>query len=169
MISATELFMMTPANLGRNAVIIDDAGHYEGLGAAEFLINQGLAVTFVTPKREIAPLIWPTLMLDPFLQRMQGKPFRYMDRTRGIAIEEGRVIVGPAYLQGTLQDATVLDADTVVLVSGNRQIRDVFDGLRGRINNLHIVGDASSPRYLQAAIREGHLAGAAVYSIWRKR
>ncbi|MEJ7935366.1 FAD-dependent oxidoreductase [Sphingobium sp. AN558] len=161
-ISATELLLMTPANLGRTAVIIDDVGHYEGLGCAEFLINQGLDVTFVTPKRELAPHIWPTLMLDPFLQRMQGKPFRYMDRTRGIAIEEGQVVVGPAHLQGTLADSTVLAADTVVLVSNNRQIRDVFDGLRDRVADLHIVGDANSPRYLQNAIREGHLAGAAV-------
>ncbi|MEJ7926111.1 FAD-dependent oxidoreductase [Sphingobium sp. AN641] len=161
-ISSTELFLMTPADLGQSAVIIDDVGHYEGLGSAEFLINQGLSVTYVTPKREIAPHIWPTLMLDPFLQRMQGKPFRYMDRTRGIAIEDGQVVVGPAHLQGTLQDSTILPADSVVLVSGNRQIRDVFDGLRDRMPEIRIVGDASSPRFVQTAIREGHVAGAAV-------
>ncbi|WP_340265892.1 oxidoreductase [Sphingobium mellinum] len=161
-ISSTELFMMTPAQLGQKAVVIDDVGHYEGLGSAEFLVNQGLEVVYVTPKREIAPLVWPTLMLDPFLQRMQGKAFRYMIRTRGIAIEEGRVVVGPAHLQATLQDSTVLEADTVILVSSNRQNRDVYDGLLDRIPHLHLVGDASSPRYLQTAIREGHLAGAVV-------
>ncbi len=161
-ISSTDLFMMTPASLGRTAVVIDDVGHHEALGSAEFLINQGLEVTLVTPKRELSPHVWPTLMLDPFLQRMQGKPFRYMDRTRGIAIEEGRVVVGPAHLQATLQDSTVLEADTVVLVSSNRQIRDVFDGLRDRVADLHLVGDAGSPRYLQTAIREGFLAGATV-------
>ncbi|MBB4640648.1 oxidoreductase [Rhizorhapis suberifaciens] len=161
-ISSTELFMMTPANLGRTAVVIDDVGHYEGLGSAEFLVSQGLEVTYVTPKREIAPHVWATLMLEPFLQRMQGKPFRFMIRTRGIAIEEGRVIVGPAHLQATLQDSTELAADTVILVSSNRQNRDIYDGLLGRIAHLHLVGDASSPRYLQTAIREGYLAGATV-------
>lgn len=161
-ISSTELFLMTPADLGRTAVVIDDVGHYEGLGSAEFLINHGLEVTYVTPKREIAPLIWPTLMVEPYLQRMQGKPFRSMVRTRGIAIEQGKVIVGPAPLMDSTLDTTELPADTVILVSGNRQNRDVYDGLRGRIQQLHIVGDANSPRYLQNAIREGHLAGAAV-------
>ncbi|WP_340318303.1 oxidoreductase [Rhizorhabdus argentea] len=72
----------------------------------------------------------------------------------GLSIED--------YLQGTLQDSTVLPADTVVLVSSNRQIRDVFEALRDRLADIHIVGDASSPRYVQTAIREGHLAGAAV-------
>lgn len=161
-ISSTELFMMTPANLGRTAVVIDDVGHYEGLGAAEFLINQGLEVTYVTPKREIAPLARPTLMVDPYLQRMKGRPFRHMTRTRGIAIEESRVVVGPVYLEDKTQDTTVLEADTVVLVSSNRQNREVYDGLVGRVTSLHIVGDANSPRFLQTAIREGHLAGAAV-------
>lgn len=161
-ISSTELFMMTPSNLGQSAVVIDDVGHYEGLGSAEFLINQGLSVTYVTPKREIAPLARPTLMVEPYLQRMQGKPFRHMIRTRGIAIEDGHVIVGPAYLEDGSQDRTVLDADTVVLVSSNRQNREIYDDLRGRVDHLHIVGDANSPRYVQTAIREGHLAGAAV-------
>lgn len=161
-ISSTELFMMTPASLGCSAVVIDDVGHYEGLGAAEFLINQGLEVTYVTPKREIAPLAWPTLMVEPYLQRMQGKPFRYMIRTRGIAIEEGKVVVGPAPLHDATLDTTELPADTVVLVSSNRQNREVYDALCGRIDHLHIVGDANSPRYLETAVREGYLAGAAV-------
>jgi thioredoxin reductase len=161
-ISSTELFMTTPANLGRTAVVIDDVGHYEGLGAAEFLINRGLAVTYVTPKRELAPLARPTLMVEPYLQRMQGKPFRHMIRTRAIAIEESSVVVGPAYATDKAQDMSVLEADTVVLVSSNRQNREVYDGLLGRVASLHVVGDANSPRYLQTAIREGHVAGAAV-------
>src|SRR5439155_21213599 len=103
-----------------------------------------------------------TLMLDPYLQRMQGKPFRSMTRTRGIAIEQGKVIVGPAPLMDATVDTTELPADTIVLVSGNRQNREVYDALRGRIEQLHSVGDANSPRYLETAIREGHLAGAAV-------
>jgi 2,4-dienoyl-CoA reductase-like NADH-dependent reductase (Old Yellow Enzyme family) len=161
-ISSTELFMATPTDLGRSAVVIDDVGHFEGLGSAEFLINQGLEVTYVTPKPEIAPLARETLMIDPYLQRMQGKPFRYMVRTRGIAIEDGEVVVGPVYLFGTDADANRVSADTVVLVSHNRQNREIYDELVGRIEKLHVVGDAASPRFLQTAIREGHIAGAGV-------
>jgi 2,4-dienoyl-CoA reductase-like NADH-dependent reductase (Old Yellow Enzyme family)/thioredoxin reductase len=161
-ISSTELFMAAPANLGRSAVVIDDTGHFEGLGSAEFLINQGLEVTYVTPCVELAPLARTTLMVEPYLQRMQGKPFRYMIRTRGIAIEEGEAVVGPAHLSCTDVDSVRLPADTVVVISHNRPNRDVYDELLGQVEYLHIVGDAKSPRYLQAAIHEGHKAGAAV-------
>ncbi|WP_340265843.1 oxidoreductase [Sphingobium mellinum] len=161
-ISSTELFMATPTNLGRSAVVIDDVGHFEGLGSAEFLINQGLEVTYVTPCIELAPLARTTLMVEPYLQRMQGKPFRYMIRTRGIAIDEGGVLVGPSHLFGTDADSVRLPADTVVVISHNRPNRDVYDALLEQVDHLHIVGDANSPRYLQAAIHEGHKAGAAV-------
>lgn len=161
-ISSTELFMMTPAQLGKTAVVIDDVGHFEGLGSAEFLINQGLEVTYVTARREIAPLAYPTLMVDPFLQRMQGKPFRYLIRTRGIAIGPGEIIVGPSHLSATMDGSTTLPADTVVFVSHNRQNREVYNGLEGKIEKLHVIGDAASPRLLQMAIRDGHLAGAAI-------
>jgi hypothetical protein len=161
-ISATELLMATPANLGSHAVVIDDVGHFEALGAVEFLINKGLAVTYVTPRREVAPLARPTLMVEPFLQRMAGKPFRFMVRTRGIEIADNQVIVGPSYLSDTLAESINVPAQTVVLVSHNRPNRELGDGLHGQIDNLHVVGDAASPRFLQIAIREGHLSGAAV-------
>ena len=161
-ISSTELFMATPAALGRTAVVIDDVGHFEGLGSAEFLISRGLQVTYVTPLPEIAPEASKTLMVEPYLQRMQGKPFSYMIRTRGIAIEQGEVVVGPAYLSGSDADSVRLPADTVVVVSHNRPNREVYDELFDQVEHLHVIGDANSPRYLQTAIREGHIAGAAI-------
>ena len=161
-ISSTELVMATPANLGTHAVVIDDVGQWEGLGAAEFLINKGLDVTYVTPTREVGILARATLMVEPYLQRMKDKPFHYMIRTRGIAIEDGAVIVGPAYLANTLADCTSLRADTVVLVSHNRPNRGLSEELAGRVSELHLVGDAESPRFLQTAIRQGYLAGVQV-------
>ncbi|MEJ7925706.1 FAD-dependent oxidoreductase [Sphingobium sp. AN641] len=159
-ISSTELFMATPSNLGQTAVVLDDVGHFEGLGAAEFLINQGLRVTYVTPLREVAPTARLTLMVEPYLQRMEGKPFSYMVRTRGIAIGDADITVGPAHLYDTLADSVTIPADTIVLVSHNRQNREIYDALEGRVANLHVIGDASAPRFVQAAIREGHIAGA---------
>lgn len=161
-ISSTTLFMDTPANLGRTAVVIDEVGHFEGLGSAEFLINQGLEVTYVTARKEIAPAAWPTLMVDPFLQRMQGKPFRPVIRTRAIAIDDAGVLVGPSYLFDDTTDTSHLTADTIVFVSHNRQNREVYDALEGEIESLHVVGDAAAPRFLHLAIREGHIAGASV-------
>jgi NADPH-dependent 2,4-dienoyl-CoA reductase/sulfur reductase-like enzyme len=161
-LSTVELLMETPTDLGRTAVVIDDVGHYEGLGASEFLIERGLAVTYVTRQREIAPITQIFLMNEPFLRRMTGKPFTWLTRTRAIAIEGNSVIVGPQHLTSDDEDTQTIPADIVIFVSGNRPNRDIFTVLSERNSDIRVVGDANSPRYLQAAIHEGHMAGATV-------
>ena len=160
-ISSTDLFLAPPSDLGRTAVVIDDVGHYEGLAAAEHLIVKGLAVTYVTRLRDFAPAVQMALMNEPFLTRMQGKPFRYRIRTRAIAVEGRNVIVGPTHLTDDAADTEMLPADTVVFVSHNRPNRDVYNELAGRQSAV-LVGDVNSPRFLESAIREGHIAGAEV-------
>ena len=44
----------------------------------------------------------------------------------------------------------------------NRSNRDIYDALSAKGASVRIVGDANSPRFLNVAIREGHLAGIAV-------
>jgi len=160
--SSVELFLYPPADLGKTAVVIDDVGHYEGLGAAEHLIAMGLSVTYVTRLRMVAPGVQGALMVEPFLIRMQKKPFRCMIRTRAIGIEPGAVIVGPTHLTEDDVDTERLDADTVVLITANRPNREIYTALSERNSDIRVVGDANSPRFLETAIREGHLAGASV-------
>jgi NADPH-dependent 2,4-dienoyl-CoA reductase/sulfur reductase-like enzyme len=161
-ISSTDLLMKPPPNLGKTAVVIDDVGHYEGLGVSEFLIERGLAVIYVTRLREIAPLVQNFWMNEPLLRRMKGKPFTWMTRTRVISIKGGSVIVGPQHLNDDEEDTSTISADTVVFISGNRPRRDIFTILSERNFDIRLVGDAHSPRYLQTAIYEGHMAGATV-------
>jgi hypothetical protein len=49
-------------------------------------------------------------------------------------------------------------ADTVVFVSHNASNRELLDTLADYSGSVIDVGDALSPRYLQTAIREGHMA-----------
>jgi 2,4-dienoyl-CoA reductase-like NADH-dependent reductase (Old Yellow Enzyme family) len=161
-LSSIDLFMAPPQNLGRTAVVIDDVGHYEGLAVSEQLIAAGLSVTYVTRLRGVAPLLQLALMNEPFLTRMQRKPFRYLIRTRAITIESDAVVVGPAHLTDDRVDTQRLAADTVVFVSHNRPNRELYSELLRRVADLRVVGDANSPRFLETAIREGHIAGASV-------
>ncbi len=161
-LSTTDLFMAPPADLGRSAVVIDDLGHYEALAAAEHLVGKGLAVTYVTRLRMFAPLVQPALMNEPFLTRMKGKSFQWMIRTRAISVVDGAVIVGPAHLTEDDADTQRIPADTVVFVSNNHPNGNAFASLFGRNLDVRVVGDALSPRFLETAIREGHIAGAAV-------
>jgi len=49
----------------------------------------------------------------------------------------------------------VLPADTVVLAVGAVPVRDLAEELGGKVPELHIIGDAHSPRKFTEAIREG--------------
>ena len=53
----------------------------------------------------------------------------------------------------------MLAADLVAYVIPGRPNRDLFLAAQRAAPEAYIVGDANSPRYLEAAIREGYLAG----------
>src|SRR6185437_4065639 len=74
-ISANDLFAAVGRDWGRNAVVVDDVGHYEGIAAAEHLIAQGLAVTYVTRHTSFAPGVETALMTEPALQRLSRGSF----------------------------------------------------------------------------------------------
>lgn len=160
-ISSFDLFMQPPSDLGKTAVVIDDVGHYEGLAASEHLIEAGLSVTYVTRLRMFAQLAQGPLMVEPFLTRMRGKPFDYLIRHRAVEFTDNEVLVSPTHFNDDA-DVRHLAADTVVFVSANQPNRELFAALSDRNTEIRIVGDANSPRFLQTAIREGHLAAAAI-------
>jgi 2,4-dienoyl-CoA reductase-like NADH-dependent reductase (Old Yellow Enzyme family)/thioredoxin reductase len=160
-ISSFDLFMQPPADLGKTAVVIDDVGHYEGLAASEQLMNAGLSVIYVTRLRMFAQAAQGPLMVEPFLARMRGKPFDYLIRHRAVEFTDNGVLVSPTHFTDDA-DIRHLPADTVVFVSANEPNRELYTALSDRNSDVRVVGDAHSPRFLQAAIREGHLAGASI-------
>ncbi|MBF7084302.1 FAD-dependent oxidoreductase [Desulfallas sp. Bu1-1] len=55
---------------------------------------------------------------------------------------------------------TLVPADTVVLTVGSQSVRELEGQLREKVAELHVIGDAASPRKITEAIREGFdLAG----------
>jgi len=53
-------------------------------------------------------------------------------------------------------------ADAVVLVTHKAPRRALYDTLLEKLPEIKLVGDASSPRTVQDAIREGHLAARSI-------
>ena len=141
-------------NWGRSAVVYDDAGHYEAVAAAEFLIERGVAVTFVTGLNRFAPGLETSLSAEPALERLGKGDFRFVPYARLAEVGEGNARVEYRYGGKPLD----LEADTVVFVSHNASNRELIDALADWGGTVVAVGDARSPRYLQTAIREGHLA-----------
>ncbi len=155
--SSIDLLTHGRNRIGKSAVVVDDTGHYEAVGIAEYLIENGASVSYVSTQATFAPKVETALMTEPALERM-GDRLRVYTRYRVTDIGDEEALIAPTYPG----DAKPVPAETVVFVSANRPNRDLFDDLRGKIPQVHVVGDANSPRFLQTAIREGHLAAKAV-------
>ncbi|MEW4468415.1 hypothetical protein AB1K62_11350 [Parasphingorhabdus sp. JC815] len=146
---------------GRNwqcssAVILDDTGHYEAIGVAEYLVGEGVDVTFVTPFTAFGHKVEDALQVEPALERMaktDGK-LKILTRHRIKSISENTVEIAPTYEAPTIEVA----GELTVLVTPNMPMRSLYDELHDCIDMVTIVGDANSPRNLQKAIYEGHIA-----------
>ena len=154
-ISSHELLMdRSNRNWGRHAVVFDDVGHYEGVAAAEFLAMNGVAVTFATSLSSFAPKLEASLSSEPALQRLAKKDFRLITYAKLVGVNERTASIARRF-GGAPED---VEADTVVLVSHNSSNRALLEELSDYGKPVIGVGDARSPRFLQTAIREGHLA-----------
>jgi len=157
-----DLFMNSQKDLGSSAVVIDDVGHYEAIATVEHLLKEGLSVTLVTRLASMAPLLETALTVRPALGRIGMRDFHFHPRTRVTRIERGTVTIAPTYLPVNTNSSIQVSADSVIFISHNLPMRDLYNELRSKGISSHIVGDANSPRFLAYAIREGYLAGARV-------
>ncbi len=157
-LSSTDLLTQPAAALGSTALVFDDVGGYEAVGAAEFLIERRVSVTFATRCSSFAPIVDSWTRAEPALQRLHAGDFELLTRTQLLEIRKGECVVRP--LQG--QRTRVIAADLVVLVMPRNPLSGLYGELRGSIPSLAIVGDAKTPRDLQVAVREGHLAARAI-------
>jgi 2,4-dienoyl-CoA reductase-like NADH-dependent reductase (Old Yellow Enzyme family)/thioredoxin reductase len=152
--SASDLLTDGARALGRTALVLDDVGHYEAIAAAEYLVARGVAVTFVTGWPSFAPKLNGSFRNEKALQSLYRGNFRLLVGHCLTSIHAGHCVVRPI----RTSQMNEIAADTVVLVTQKSPTRSLYDELRGRVPDLRLVGDAASPRTLQEAIREGHLA-----------
>jgi 2,4-dienoyl-CoA reductase-like NADH-dependent reductase (Old Yellow Enzyme family) len=158
-VSAAQLLAGRRNQVGGTALVLDDVGSYEAIGAAEFLVEKGASVTFVTTKEMFAPKMMVPGVALPALERLnRDGRFRLMTRAYLKDIGADDAVVGS--LEGW-PDAAVA-AETVVLVTPNRP----NDGLAAEIEALgipvHVVGDALEPAFLPHAFRTANLAARVV-------
>jgi hypothetical protein len=139
---------------GRSALILDDIGHYEAVAAAEFLVDRGASVTYVTGSSSFAPKMNGSFRNEVALQYLYRGRFRLLVGHQLTRISPEHCEVRP--LQG--ERSEIIQADLVVLVTNKRPARGLYDALHGRIAAVEAIGDAASPRTLQDAVRDGHLA-----------
>lgn len=143
---------------GATALVLDTVGDYEGLAATEHLLAQGVAVTYVTAEAAMAPRSERSLPAWERFQALGG--FTLLTRHHLVEVRDGEALVRP-YL-GAMQQLTSVPADTVVLVTPNQPLREIYEALAAQNPGMTIVGDARAPRDLLRAIWEGHAAARAI-------
>jgi len=138
------------SQIGKRVVVI--GGGLVGCETAEFLAAQGKEVTII----EVLPQILankPPLLQIKTLLSITG---------RGIVIKtgatcekvstEGVTICTP---DGTSQ---TIPADTVVIATGSKTDRRLYDALQGKVGRIILAGDAVEPRSIFEAVADGFKA-----------
>lgn len=145
-----------PSAVGKNVVLFDEDGVLYALGAAEFMLDQGHKVHLVSRFNALSPNLALTLDLLVNYQHVFRKGLEYTTNSWVRWIEGERTQLFNLF---TDDDAQVLEADTFVMACGHRPENALYGELKGRVHNLHCIGDAQLPRPLQDVIYEGMLAG----------
>jgi len=80
-----------------------------------------------------------------------------VDSAGAFAPHTGSLRIGPV-------DEELLAADIVVVGVKRRPVDELYDELRGKIDELYVVGDANEPRTVEEAIAEGSAAARSIGS-----
>jgi 2,4-dienoyl-CoA reductase-like NADH-dependent reductase (Old Yellow Enzyme family) len=146
---------------GAPALVYDTTGHYEAIAAVELLLRAGMSVTHLTPAPSLSPYLQTTWRDIPALERFHAHGgFRSLVRHALLGVDEGYCRVRP--LQAPPGQEQLVPAELVVLVLPGRPRAQMFDALRDQGFDVRLVGDAHSPRDMQAAIAEGYATGRSI-------
>lgn len=144
--------VLADASLGRRVVLGDWDGRHMGMSVAEFLAARGHAVEMVSSAFYIG-MDADLLTWRPAYDRLLSLGVVMSPLEEITAIREGAVTV-----RRTNGSEREIAADSVVLCSRGEAARDLYQALRGRVPELHAVGDCWAPRQIEQAIFEGSRA-----------
>jgi 2,4-dienoyl-CoA reductase-like NADH-dependent reductase (Old Yellow Enzyme family) len=140
------------ANVGSRVAIADWRCDWVGLGLAELLARQGchvrLACNGMVPGQTVNQYVRDNWLGK--LHKLNVQTFTHL-RLHGIDSED-------AYFQHTLSGEPVIlnDVDTLVTAFGAGSVNTLEKELKNNFNsNLHVIGDALSPRTVEEAILDG--------------
>jgi 2,4-dienoyl-CoA reductase-like NADH-dependent reductase (Old Yellow Enzyme family)/thioredoxin reductase len=152
---SVEDVMGKAARLGNRVLVLDDLGHWHGLGTAWALAEKGHAVTVVTPDPQIGRSI---LRTSGDYQLRQKFAELGVETILESAVEEwhGNSAVILDLLTGK---SRTLPFDSLVLATVNAPDNALVDALKDSGLELHAIGDCLATRQAPAAIFEGRRLG----------
>ncbi len=146
--------------VGQKVCLIDYDGHHRATATAEYLANQGKSVHIICSSLFIGAELGPTQDLYLSRQRLLQKGVSF---TPDIAVMEVAGDTGAKTIKGFNVYSNEWDEwgpyDTVVLAMGQAVDEDLYFALKGKVKELHRIGDCVAPRKVDMAIWEGHKVG----------
>src|SRR5881628_454376 len=149
------------AKVGANVVVVvddDDVHTQQALSTAERLLDQGKRVEVVSPLFYVGQDVGIT-SIAPLYTRLFTKGAVLTPHTELRAIEGSAVIVANVHAGA---ERRIEGVDSVVLAMGSRSTDALYRELKGRVPELHAVGDCVAPRGVHQAILDGTHAGRAI-------
>lgn len=145
------------APLGRRVVVYCGEYHFQGITTAETLLERGHEVEIVTPLFALAPhglaegLTWETVM-----SRLYMRHVRNIRTWSAIGqFDRGRV----TGFNVVNQEPFEIECDTLISAFGGEADDGLFRQLKGRVPELHRIGDCVAPRRVEHAIHDGGRIG----------
>ena len=139
---------------GQRVLLLDRNAHWEACGTAEFLLEAGRQVEFVTPLAAAGVDLEPG-NVELFYQRVRPRGLRITTHSDICSIAPDGVAVVDVH---TNEERTLRDVDTIVLAIGRRSNDALYHALRERLPTFRI-GDCRAPRLLEHAIHDGDAIG----------
>lgn len=137
---------------GRRVLVI--GGGMTGIETAEFLAQKGKEVVVVEQLKRVGADMGATVRWH-LMNRIKTQSIRMLTSTKVKEIQpKGRVVVSRNGNEETLEAF-----DTIVLACGVKPKDVLSAGIRGTVEEVYVIGDASKPRRGVEAIRHGSEIG----------
>ncbi len=140
--------------VGKRVVII--GGGLVGCEVADYLADKGKKVTVTNILPEMAQGVGPALK-GFLLDRLVAKGIRLMT-----GVKYDRYASDGVVLTTKEGQTETVGADTVILAAGQTPSSRLYEDLKGKQLEIHLVGDCVRARTIRDAIAEGYRAGLTV-------
>lgn len=143
---------------GSHVVLYDEFGDWQGFAVALALAERRVQVDFVTPT------VYPGSALELTnwriaYERLVSKGVRFHPVMTVLGVDGGSVRLQSAYCKA---QEVLDDIDGIVSVPVPTAADSLYHMLVGRMDEVHLVGDARSPRGIEASVYDGHAVARAL-------
>jgi 2,4-dienoyl-CoA reductase-like NADH-dependent reductase (Old Yellow Enzyme family)/thioredoxin reductase len=144
------------ATVGQRVLVLGGLeDHLPAPTVAEFLADQGKSVEVVSELMTVGQGIESATQYL-LTKRLLEKEVTLSPLTGVLAIRGGTVVVRNTF---TRRERRIEGIDTVVLACGGRSNTQLARALKGRVKELHSIGDCLAPRRILSAVLDGSRAG----------